>query len=79
MQDVNPVTFCYARVVFGIEKVKKRELLNQLEGMEQLKNTCTIEQQSHNKIIQYSRTMSGLLSQLKIIPVADLRQRSWSE
>ncbi|KAJ8910013.1 hypothetical protein NQ315_014439 [Exocentrus adspersus] len=25
-----------------------------------VKNTCTIEQQSHNKIIQYSRTMSGL-------------------
>ncbi|KAJ8913118.1 hypothetical protein NQ315_006036 [Exocentrus adspersus] len=27
-----------------------------------VKNTCTIEQQSHNKIIQYSRTMSGLSS-----------------
>ncbi|KAJ8918662.1 hypothetical protein NQ315_014981 [Exocentrus adspersus] len=27
-----------------------------------VKNTCTIEQQSHNKIIQYSRTMSGLFS-----------------
>ncbi|KAJ8916309.1 hypothetical protein NQ315_005004 [Exocentrus adspersus] len=26
-----------------------------------VKNTCTIEQQSHNKIIQYSRTMSGLM------------------
>ncbi|KAJ8909783.1 hypothetical protein NQ315_011193 [Exocentrus adspersus] len=26
-----------------------------------VKNTCTIEQQSHNKIIQYSRTMSGLV------------------
>ncbi|KAJ8918564.1 hypothetical protein NQ315_007899, partial [Exocentrus adspersus] len=30
-----------------------------------VKNTCTIEQQSHNKIIQYSRTMSGLYSNIR--------------
>ncbi|KAJ8916954.1 hypothetical protein NQ315_008354 [Exocentrus adspersus] len=39
-----------------------------------VKNTCTIEQQSHNKIIQYSRTMSGLIvyKHLELAETVDL-------